>query len=94
VGRNIEVVESVVYASFLVDAAKEDGIEVKNARECPYFRSPATKDQAMQASFLCPDCVVLESLMMTDENGLGQGEEEEEANLKDSEEDQSQQLLF
>jgi len=55
VGRNIEVVESVVYASFLVDAAKEVGIEVEKVRECPYFRSPATKDQAMQASFPCPD---------------------------------------
>jgi len=31
--------------------------------------------------------------MMTDESELGQGEEEE-ANLQDSEEDQSQQLLL
>jgi len=36
--------------------------------------------------------VALESSMMTDESELGQGEEE--ANLQDSEEDQSQQLLF
>jgi len=88
---NIEVVESVVYTSFLVDAAKEVGIEVEKVRECPYFRSPATKDQAVQASFSCPDYVALESLMMTDESELGQGEEE--SNLQDSKEDQSQQLL-
>jgi len=31
-GRNTEVVESVVYASFLVDAAKEVGIEVEKVR--------------------------------------------------------------
>ena len=67
------MVESVVYTSFLVDAAKEVGIEVEKVRECPYFRSPATKDQAVQASFSCPDYVALESLMMTDESELGQG---------------------
>ena len=83
-GRNIEVVESVVYTSFLVDAAKEVGIEIEKVRECPYFRSPATKDQAVQASFPCLDCVALESLMMTDESELEQGEEEE-ANLQGSE---------
>jgi len=87
-----EVVESVVYTSFLVDAAKEVGIEVEKVRECPYFRSPATKDQAVQASFPCPDYVELESSMTTDESELGQGEEE--SNLQDSEEDQSQQLLL
>ena len=87
------MVERVVYASFLVDAAKEAGIEVEKVREFPYFRSPATKDQAMQASFPCLDCVAMESSMMTDESELGQGEEEE-ANLQDSEENQSQQLLF
>ena len=87
-GRNIEVVEDVVYASFLVDAAKEVGIEVEKVREYPYFRSPATKDQAMQASFPCLDCVAPESSMMTDESELRQGEEEE-ANLQNSEEDQS-----
>ena len=54
-GRNIEVVESVVYTGFLVDAAKEVGIEVKKVKECPYFRSPTTKDQAVQASFPCPE---------------------------------------
>jgi len=91
-GRNIKVVEIVVYTSFLVDAAKKVGIEVEKVRECPYFRSPATKDQAVQASFPCPYYVALESSMMTDESELGQGEEE--ANLQDSEEDQSQQLLF
>ena len=91
-GRNIEVVESVVYTSFLVDAAKEVGIEVEKVSECPYFRSPVTKNQAVQASFPCPDYVALESSMMTDESELGQ--REEEANLQDSEEDQSQQLLF
>ena len=85
------MVESVVYTS-LVDAAKEVGIEVKKVRECHYFRSPATKDQAVQASFPCPDYVTLESSMMTGKSELGQGEEE--ANLQDSEEDQSQQLLF
>jgi len=42
-GTNIEVVESVVYTSFLVDAAKEVGIEVEKVRECPYFRSPANQ---------------------------------------------------
>ena len=93
-GRNTEVVESVVYVSFLIDAAKEVWIEVEKVRECPYFRCPATKDQAMQASFPCLDCVALESSVMTDESELGQGEEEEEANLQDSEEDQSQLLLF
>jgi len=31
-GRNIEVVESVVYTSFLVDAVKEVGIEVEKVR--------------------------------------------------------------
>ena len=45
------MVESVVYTSFFVDAVKEVGIEVKKVRECPYFRSPATKDKAMQARF-------------------------------------------
>ena len=88
---NIEVVESVVYTSFLVDAAKEVGIEVEKVRECPYL-SPATKDQAVQASFPCPDYVAVESSTMTDESKLWQGEEE--ANLQDSEVDQSQQLLF
>ena len=75
---NIEVVESVVYTSILVDAAKEvgPGIEVEKVRECPYFRSPATKDQSVQASFPCPDYVALESSMMTDESELGQGDEE------------------
>ena len=42
----------------------------------------------MQASFPCLDCVALESSMMTDESELRQGEEEE-ANLQNSEEDQS-----
>ena len=46
----------------------------------------------MQASFPCPDYVAVESSTMTDESKLGQGEEE--ANLQDSEEDRSQQLLF
>ena len=91
-GRNFEVIESVVYTSFLGDAAKEGGIEVEKVRERPYFRSPATKDQAVQASFPCPNYVVLESSIMTDESELRQGEEE--ANLQDSEKDQSQQLLF
>jgi len=66
------VVESAVYTSFLVDAVKV-GIEVEKVRECPYFRGPATKDQAVQASFPCPDYVALESSMMTDESELGQG---------------------
>ena len=83
-------IESVVYTSFLIDAAKEVGIEVNKVRECPYFRSPATKDQAVQASFSCPDYVALESSMMTDESELGQGEED--AIIQDSEEDQSQLL--
>ena len=81
-----------MYTSFLVNAAKEVGIEVEKVRECPYFRSPATNDQAVQASFPCPDYVAVESSTMTDESKLGQGEEE--ANLQDSEVDQSQQLLF
>ena len=52
-GRNIEVVESVVYASFLlVDAAKEVGIEVKKVRECPYFRSSPKTKLCRQASLL------------------------------------------
>jgi len=51
-GTLIEAVKSVMYTSFLVDAAKEVGIEVEKVRECPYFRNPATKDQAMQQASL------------------------------------------
>ena len=90
--KNLEVIEGIVYARFLLDAAKEVGIAVERVREWPYLRRPATKDQSLQASFPCSDCMALEASMMSDEGEFVQGEEQ--PNLQDSVEGQSQQPLF
>ena len=87
--------DDVVHASFLVDAAKEAGIDVGKVTQCPFFTSPATQHQASQANFPCTDCVALETSLTCqdeeDDDGSMQGEQ---PSLRDSEEGQSQQPLF
>ena len=84
------LMENVMHACFLVDAAKEAGIGVEKVRQCPFFTT-ATNDQASQASFPCRDCVALETSMTSlDDDDSRQGEKE--PSLQD--EGQSQQPLF
>ena len=89
---NIALMENMVHASFLVDAAKKAGIAVEKVRQCPFFTS-VTKDQASQASFPCRACVALETSMTSlDDDDSLQGEKE--PSLQDGDEGQSQQPLF
>ena len=90
---NTALMENVVHASFLVDAAKEAGIAaVEKVRQCPFFTS-VTKDQASQASFPCRACVALETSMTSlDDDDSLQGEKE--PSLQDGDEGQSQQPFF
>ena len=89
---NMALMENVVHASFLVDAAKEAGIAVEKVRQCLFFTT-ATNDQALQASFPCRDCVALETSMTSlDDDDSLQGEKE--PSLQDGDEGQSQQPLF
>ena len=46
-------VEEIVHAGFLVDAAKEAGIDVERVRDAPFFKGPARRDQDVQVSFPC-----------------------------------------
>ena len=61
---NIQAVEEIEYAGFLLDAAKEAGIDVERVRDAPFFKGPARRDQDVQVSFPCSDCVALETSMM------------------------------
>jgi hypothetical protein len=92
---NMAVMDDVVHASFLVDAAKEAGIDVGKVRQYPFFTSPATQHQASQANFPCSDCVALEtSLACRDEEEDDGSMQGEQPSLRDGEEGQSQQPLF
>ena len=61
--EDMAAVENVVHASFLIEAAKEAGIDVEKVSQCPFFIPPATKQQASQATFPCRDCLALEASM-------------------------------
>ena len=47
--------EEVVYSSFLVDAAKEAGVDVERLVKMPMMSSK--KDQSVQVDLPCPNCV-------------------------------------
>ena len=72
---SMALMDNIMHASFLVDAAKEAGIAVEKVRQCPFFTT-ATNNQASQASFPCRDCVALETSMTSlddDDSARGEG---------------------
>ena len=57
---NMESAEEVVYSSFLVSAAREAGVDVDGMMKLPMFSPGLKKDESVQVSLPCPECVSLE----------------------------------
>ena len=92
--EDMAAVENVVHASFLIEAAKEAGIDVEKVRQCPFFIPPATKQQASQATFPCRDSLALEASMWMDEDDGKDSLQGEKPSLQESDQGQSQSPLF
>ena len=57
--ENMDSAEEVVYSSFLVGAAREAGVDVDGLVKLPMM-NVEVKDQSVQVSVPCPDCVIRE----------------------------------
>ena len=66
----MESAEEVVYSSFLVSAAREAGMDVDRIVRMLMISHVMMKDESIQVSLPCPECVLLKKSLsdgMTDE---------------------------